>query len=59
MLTNNDSMGRWVNGTVGVVDKIEKVDGKDDDVIWVKLESGGVVDVTPNRWEMYKFSLIG
>lgn len=54
MLTNNDNLGRWVNGTVGRIDKIKKGDKEDE--IWIKLEDGKLVDVSPNKWEMYKFS---
>lgn len=54
MLTNNDKLGRWVNGTVGIVNKIKKEN--DVDKIYVKLDNGLVVDVLPNTWEMYKFS---
>lgn len=54
MLTNNERLGRWVNGTVGVVAKIEK-DKDGDDIVWVKLETGAVFDVYPYRWEMFKF----
>lgn len=54
MLTNNDKLGRWVNGTVGRIHKIKKENEKD--IIYVKLENSEVVDVTPNTWEMYKFT---
>ena len=54
MLTNNDKSGRWINGTVGRLEKIKKEN--DIDKIWVRLENRELVDVTPNTWEMYKFS---
>ena len=54
MLTSNDSSGRWFNGTVGVIHKIENTDGIVS--IFVKLENGQIVEVEPNKWEMYKFS---
>lgn len=54
MMTSNDSKGRWFNGTVGIIDKIqEKNDGN---YIFVKLENGEIFLVEPNKWEMYKFS---
>jgi len=55
MLTNNDKLGRWINGTVG---KIKRIENRKEigDCVWVKLENGELVDVTPNTWEMYKFS---
>jgi len=49
MLTSNDSKGRWFNGTVGIVEKI-------DDEVSVRLENGNLIEVTSNTWEMYKFS---
>jgi len=54
MLTNNDKLGRWVNGTVGRINKIKE--DKDENIILVKLENGEIVDVSQNEWEMYKFS---
>lgn len=49
MMTSNDSKGRWFNGTVGIIDKV-------DDSIHVKLENGNIIEVEPNTWEMFKFS---
>lgn len=54
MLTNNDRELRWVNGTVGSVQKIETTE--EGDVIWVKLETGETVDVSPHRWDMFRFA---
>ncbi|MCX7793091.1 MAG: DEAD/DEAH box helicase [Thermodesulfovibrionales bacterium] len=55
MLLNNDSFGRWINGSIGTVVDIEKHSGASD-TIWVKLENKDVVDITPYTWEMYEFS---
>ena len=54
MLLNNDSAGRWINGSIGRVVGIEKEDGRD--AILVELSDGETVDVAPYKWEMYKFS---
>jgi hypothetical protein len=55
MLLNNDSSGRWINGSIGRIAEIaEDEDGPD--VLWVELPDGEVVDVYPNKWEMYEFS---
>ena len=54
MLTNNDKLGRWINGTVGIIDNIKKT--KIGNNIFVKLESGKIFDIESNKWEMYKFS---
>ncbi|GAA1410410.1 AAA family ATPase [Oerskovia paurometabola] len=46
MLLNNDTADRWVNGTIG---RIERVDGE---TVVVQLNDGDVVDVTPHTWEV-------
>ena len=52
MLLNNDPSGRWVNGSIGkIVSFVE-----DDQIIFVELSNGNIVEVTPFKWEMYKFS---
>ena len=55
MLLNNDSLGRWINGSIGTVSEIEEVDDGPD-ILWVELASGDLVDVLPHKWEMYEFS---
>jgi len=45
MLLNNDSMGRWVNGSIGVVTDIVHADPAD--AIRVRLADGREVDVAP------------
>jgi len=56
MLLNNDSAGRWINGTVGrVTGFIRGEDG--DGAILARLETGGKVEIEPYRWEIYKFYL--
>lgn len=63
MMLNNDSSGRWVNGSIGQVIKFrtEKVyDGElemevEEEVIDVKLVDGKTVAVTPYSWEMYNY----
>lgn len=62
MLLNNDSSGRWINGSIGRVVDIErqksvaKVTVDEPDIIWVELENKDVVDVTPYTWEMFEFT---
>jgi hypothetical protein len=53
MLVNNDRQGRWINGTIGQIVKIKKENG--EDVIYVKLQNGEIVDVNHYRWEMFQF----
>ncbi|MCI0469242.1 MAG: AAA family ATPase, partial [Nitrospirae bacterium] len=54
MLLNNDSMGRWINGSIGKVADIEKIKGEPD-AIHVELQDGEIVDVEPYTWGMYEF----
>ena len=55
MLLNNDSLGRWINGSIGKVEEIEESD-EGPDILWVELQGGEIVDVLPHKWEMYEFS---
>lgn len=45
IMLNNDAGKRWVNGSLGVVDKI------DEEHIWVKLENGDTHLVEQEKWE--------
>jgi hypothetical protein len=54
MLLTNDRHGRWVNGTIGRVDGIAKSPGGDD-IITVDIPDAGLVDITPNTWELFHF----
>lgn len=54
MLLNNDSKGRWINGSIGRVIGIEKTKGEPD-AIQVELQDGETVDVGHYTWGMYEF----
>lgn len=54
MLLNNDSEGRWINGTIGIVDDFVKSDG--EEMVIVTLENGITVEVVKNSWDLYKFT---
>ena len=54
MLLNNDSLFRWVNGSIGKVVDIVKQKGENDAII-VELVTGEVVDVLPCRWELFNY----
>ncbi len=49
MLLNNDPAGRWINGSIGTVLDLE------DDYFIIKLSDGAVVEVTPVKWNVYRF----
>ena len=53
MMVNNDSEGRWVNGSIGkIIDIIQ--DRKDNYIIVVELSDGDIVEVRPYTWEIFK-----
>lgn len=51
MLLNNDSEGRWVNGTLG---QITGMDARDE-IITVRLADDAEVEVMPYTWKMYRY----
>lgn len=51
MFVNNDSAGRWVNGSIG------QVTGINYNELNVKLSTGKEVVVTPHTWDIYKHSI--
>jgi ATP-dependent DNA helicase PIF1 len=56
MLLNNDSLGQWINGTIGKIKKFEKNED-DDDVIEAELDNGDTVRISPYTWKIYRFFL--
>jgi len=51
MLLNNDASGRWINGSIGkITDIIDE--GK---IVGVELSDGQIVEVTPFKWEIFRF----
>lgn len=51
MLLNNDSAGRWINGSLG---KIISMDDTSH-AVYVELDNGEEVEVKPHKWDMYRF----
>ncbi len=58
MMLNNDSDGRWVNGTLGEITGVVP-DKNGDHVIFAELEDGETVEITPYTWEIYRFEVTG
>jgi ATP-dependent DNA helicase PIF1 len=58
MMVNNDSNGRWVNGSIGRIAGIEKVKAAPD-VLIVELQDGFEVEVEPYTWELFKLNYDG
>ncbi len=56
MMLNNDSAGRWVNGTLGKIIDFE-VNEEGEEIIVVELDDGEVVGVFPYTWDIFHFSL--
>lgn len=54
MMLNNDIAGRWVNGSIGEIIRIEK-GSAGEPVIIVELSDGTVAEVTPFTWEIYSY----
>ncbi len=56
MLLNNDSLGQWINGTIGKIRKFEK-DDEGEDVIVADLDNGDTARILPYTWKIYRFFL--
>ncbi len=58
MFLNNDSLGRWVNGTIGKLEKIEE-SGPNGcfSKVMVKMENGFIEEVEPHTWEIIKYKI--
>ncbi len=54
MLLNNDSRGRWINGSIGKIVGVGEGDDEDE-VIFVELEDGEVVEVGTYNWTIFKY----
>ena len=52
MMVNNDSDGRWVNGSIGKIIDVIK-DRNAECVIVVELSDGAIEEVTPYTWEIF------
>ncbi|MFC1979833.1 AAA family ATPase [Chloroflexota bacterium] len=54
MMLNNDTEGRWVNGSIGKITGITQ-NRKGEDVIIAELADGDEVEITPFIWEIFRF----
>ncbi len=54
MMLNNDTEGRWVNGSIGKITGITR-DDEGDYVIVAELADGDEVEITPFTWEIFRF----
>src|SRR3989338_5337 len=56
MLLNNDTAGRWVNGSLGEITEIKYNREENADSILVKLAEENIEEVLPFSWEIFHFS---
>jgi len=54
MMLNNDTEGRWVNGSIGKITGITQ-NRKGEDIIVAKLTDSEEVEITPFIWEIFRF----
>lgn len=57
MFTCNDPQKRWVNGSIGVIKRIQKKGLSKFPLVHVELAEGKTVDVTQHTWEMHEYML--
>tara|TARA_R110002095_G_scaffold153751_4_gene133600 strand:- start:4192 stop:5757 length:1566 start_codon:yes stop_codon:yes gene_type:complete len=57
MILNNDPKQRWINGTMARVLRIFQDSDDYETIVQVELENGRKANVTPYKWELYKYKL--
>lgn len=55
MMLNNDSAGRWVNGTLALVIGFNRHEVLPEDIIIAELTDGETVEISRHRWDIYNF----
>lgn len=55
MMLNNDMQGRWVNGTIGKIIRIQKHADEGDEIV-VRFSDGKIHKVLPHTWELFRFT---
>jgi ATP-dependent DNA helicase PIF1 len=56
MMLNNDTQGRWINGTIGKVVRVLPAEADEHAHVIVRLEDGEEVEVGPHQWDVFEFS---
>lgn len=59
MFLNNDSKNRWVNGSLGYIEKIKLDNGRVKHISVRLHQDHRLVEVFPYSWEIYKYTLEG
>ncbi|MCL2390558.1 MAG: DEAD/DEAH box helicase [Endomicrobia bacterium] len=55
MMVNNDVKGRWVNGSIGIVEDVKSGLHSDKVFICVRFPDGRIEQVEPYKWELFKY----
>jgi ATP-dependent DNA helicase PIF1 len=55
MLLNNNSAGKWVNGTVGKIVRLARKRNCKDSFVIVELENDREIKVKPHSWEIFNY----
>jgi ATP-dependent exoDNAse (exonuclease V) alpha subunit len=55
MMLNNDSKGRWVNGSIGKISDIKASGNSDKTLIYVEFPNGRIEAVDSYKWELFKY----
>ena len=60
MMLNNDAEGRWVNGSIGAIESVgRRKEGGGEPRLSVRLrDGGGIAEVNPHTWELFRFGLV-
>ena len=59
MFLNNDSKNRWVNGSLGYIEKIFMENGKIKHISVRLMQDYKLVEVFPYSWEIFKYKIEG
>lgn len=59
MFLNNDTKNRWVNGSLGYIEKIKLDNGRVKHISVRLHQDHRLVEVFPYSWEIYKYTLEG
>ena len=57
MMVNNDTDGRWVNGSIGHITNFIHDKKNNIDVIMIQLANQEIVDVYPYNWDVFKYEI--
>ena len=57
MMVNNDTEGRWVNGSIGTIESLEQHEGEEDALLVRLRDKDELVEVGRHTWELVRFAL--